>query len=175
MQKVLIGLMVLAVSGCLAPQKKEAVAPVDLSELLSPGCYTVDLFDKYRIEYPDANVPRDVSDFLGVWKNGAWDGRLCHDLYITKASADGTVELIDAYGPDTKSGRDAVVFKRTGKVENGVLSFTSVGASPVSYQLNGDFLSGKRLDAYGRYEITMSREVGVALVPVPPIKPVRRS
>ena len=56
-----------------------------------------------------------------------------------------------------------------------MLTFTSVGGASVSYQLseNGDFLLGKRIDALGRYVITMARRDGVAMPPIPPKKPVR--
>ena len=155
------------------PQKRAQIE-VDIAKRLSPGCYTVDLFEEYRIEYPEAGVPAEASQFLGVWKNGAWNGRWCHDLYVTKANPDGTVNVIDAYGPDG-GGREATVFKRVGKVENGVLSFHSQGSAPVEYRIIDEYLVGERRDAFGKYEITMSREIGIALVPIPPRKPVRQS
>ena len=170
-------LFILAVMGALAActAQKRAEVQVDLSKKLSPGCYTVDLFDPYRIEYPSADVPTDVRKFLGVWKNGAWGGRTCHDLYITRAYADGRVDVIDAYGPNTSAGREATVFKRTGVVKDGVLTFFSRGQAEVQYRVQGDYLLGQRVEKLGKFEITMSREVGIAEVPIPPVKPVRRS
>ena len=173
MQRLSAIAFVFVLTACTA--EKRAEVQVDLSKKLSPGCYTVDLFDPYRIDYPAAEVPRDVRQFLGVWKNGAWNGRICHDLYITRAYPDGTVDVIDAYGPDRGNGSEATVFKRKGTVKDGVLSFQSVGSAPVNYRLVGEFLVGSRIDAFGKYEITMSREVGLAEVPIPPVKPVRRS
>ena len=173
MQKLLAAIAVLAIAAC-SPQKRAQVQ-VDLSKKLSPGCYTVDLFDPYRLEYPEAGVPAEASKFLGVWKNGAWGGHWCHDLYITKAYPDGTVDLLDAYGPNRKSGDEAVVFKRKGKVENGVLTFFSRRQAPVSYRIVDGYLLGERIDAFGKHEITMSRERKVAIVPIPPVKPSRRS
>ena len=140
---------------------------------LAADCYTVDLFDPYNIEYPEAGVPKESSAFLGVWKQGAWNGSWCHDLYVTKVYADGRVDVIDAYAPG--GNNDATVFKRTGRIENGVLKFKSIGSAEVSYTVNGNFLIGKRLDKFGRSEITLNRDIGLALVPVPPVKPVRRS
>lgn len=172
MRKLLAIVAVLAVAGCVKPEKRAALE-VDLSKRLSPGCYTVDLFDPYQIEYPAANVPKEVRQFLGVWKNGAWGGRTCHDLYITQAFPDGRVTVIDAYGPDSNSGRDATVFTRTGIVSNGVLTFQSIGSAPVNYRMVGEFLVGERLDAFGKFEITMSREEALAEVPIPPVKPAR--
>ena len=173
MQRLFAFACMIAITAC-TPQKRAEIQ-VDLSKKLSPGCYTVDLFDPYRIEYPAAEVPGDARKFLGVWKNGAWNGKVCHDLYVTKAYPDGTVDVIDAYGPNRGRGREATVFKRKGTVKDGVLSFHSVGAAPVNYRLEGEYLVGSRIDAFGKYEITMSREDGLAEVPIPPRKPVRRS
>lgn len=166
-------LAIAALAGCTA--EKQAKVKVDLSKKLSPGCYTVDLFDPYQIEYPAADVPEGSRNFLGVWKNGAWGGRICHDLYITKVLANGDVELIDAYGPDRANGREATVFKRRGQIKDGVLSFYSYGRAPVRYRLVGQYLVGERRDAFGKFEITMSRADGLAGTPVPPKRPTADS
>jgi hypothetical protein len=179
----------LAIAGCT--EEKQAAVEVDVSKGLSPGCYTVDLFDPYTIHAPAPEVPEEARAFLGVWKNGAWGGHWCHDLYITKAFADGTVELLDAYGPYREAGYEATVFKRRGRVEDGVLKFTSRDRSHVEYRIVGGYLVGERKSTLGTFEITMSREEGingpvvtqaedsagavpaVAMVPLPPRKPVR--
>jgi hypothetical protein len=187
----------LAIAGCA--EEKQAEVEVDVSKRLSPGCYTVDLFDPYTIHAPGPDVPEEARAFLGVWKNGAWGGHWCHDLYITQAFADGTVELLDAYGPYREAGIEATVFKRTGRVKDGVLTFTSRDRSPVEYRIVGGYLVGERKGTLGTFEITMSREDGledvshagrhagrhaalaagavaipaVAQVPVPPRKPLR--
>ncbi|MEO1494355.1 MAG: hypothetical protein AAFV19_19575 [Pseudomonadota bacterium] len=160
-----------ALAACVQPKPKEKV---DLSTKLKPGCYTVDLFDPYRIEYPDAAVPADARQFLGVWKNGAWNGNWCHNLYVTKVHADGRVDVLDTHGPSPYTGVDATAFKRTGSIKNGVMSFRIDGL-PVSYRLVDGFLVGQRKLKTGELEITMSREDGIAQVPIPPVKPVRRS
>jgi hypothetical protein len=183
----LLGL--LAIAGCA--EEEQAAVEVDVSKRLSPGCYTVDLFDPYTIHQPAPDVPEDARAFLGVWKNGAWGGHWCHDLYITEAFADGTVELLDAYGPYRDAGIEATVFKRRGRVEDGVLKFTSRDRSPVEYRIVGGYLVGERKGTLGTFEITMSREEGpegattrhartlpgivpaVAEAPLPPRKPLR--
>lgn len=162
----------IGLTACVSAEKRAEVE-VDLSKRLSPGCYTVDLFDPYRIEYPLPEVPAVNRKFLGVWKNGAWGDSWCHDLYITQVYPDGSVDVIDAYGPKPNTRIEAHVFKRKGKIENGVLSFYSKGQSPVTYRLVGEFLVGERLDAFGKHEITMSREFGLAEVPIPPRNPRR--
>jgi hypothetical protein len=172
MRRLLAVAVTIGLAGCVSAEKRAEIE-VDLSKRLSPGCYTVDLFDPYRIEYPLPDVPAESRKFLGVWKNGAWGDNWCHDLYVTQVHADGTVDVIDAYGPKPNSTIDAHVFKRKGKIENGVLTFQSRFNSPVSYRLVGEFLVGERLDAFGKMEITMSREFGLAEVPIPPRNPRR--
>ena len=165
----------LALAGCgLQSAKPGKVAPT-LADKLSLGCYTVDLFDPYRLQFPESGVPKEYRPFIGVWKDAAWNGEWCHDLYITEIKPDGTVTLLDAHGPYLKLGHEATVFKRTARIENGVLSFISVGKAPVTYRLaeNGRFLIGNRIDAFGKYEITMARTDGFAQVPLPPKKPRR--
>lgn len=177
MRRLLAVVGLLAVAGCA--EKKQAQIEADISKGLSPGCYTVDLFDPYEIETPGPDVPADAAAFLGVWKNGAWGGHWCHDLYITRAFADGSVELLDAYGPYRAANIEATVFKRRGKVNDGVLTFRSQGRSPVNYRIVDGYLVGERRGTLGTFEITMSRVDGsgvapaVAQVPLPPRKPVR--
>jgi len=159
-----------ALTACVQPKPKKTV---DLSDKLSPGCYTVDLFDPYQIEYPATEVSAENRKFLGVWKNGAWNGNWCHDLYVTKVYADGRVDLIDTHGPNPHSGIDATAFKRSGRIQDGILFVQSNGVT-TRYRIVQDFLVGERTDIYGDFEITLSREDGLAQVPVPPVKPVRR-
>lgn len=181
MKRLAAAIGLLAIAGCA--EEKQAEVKIDLADRLSPGCYTVDLFDPYKIENPAPDVPQDAREFLGVWKNGAWGGRWCHDLYITKAFSDGGVELLDAYGPYREAGIEATVFKRRGHVKDGVLSFTSQHGSPVEYRIVGHYLVGERRGTLGTFEITMSREDGLATamgtapalaqVPMPPRKPLK--
>lgn len=171
MRRIVVLLALGALAAC-APERKAKIE-VDLRERLSPDCYTVDLFDPYRLEYPSAEVSAENRKFLGVWKNGAWGGNWCHDLYITKVSPDGTVELLDAYGPSAKHGHEATVYKRTGRIDKGVLTFMSHKQTPVSYKLAGEYLVGTRKDLFGTIEITMSRTDRLAEVPVPPRRPAR--
>jgi len=164
-----------AVAGCMPISKKtvQTAAP-DLSDQLSVGCYTVDLFDPYRIKYPQAGVSQENAKFLGVWKDGAWDGKWCHDLYITDVRPDGTVTLLDAYGPNKARKWEAQVYKRTGRITDGVLTFKGVLGAQLEYRLVGNrFLVGKRTDFVAKETITLAKSEGVALVPVPPRNPRR--
>lgn len=164
----------LALAACEMKPKKPEVVKTH-ADNLKVGCYTVDLFDPYRLQFPDNGVPRENSKFIGAWKDAAWNGEWCHDLYVTEVRADGTAVLLDAYGPSTKQNVEATVFKRTARIADGVLTFTSLGGATVAYRLskNGDFLLGRRVDALGASEITMARRDGVAVPPIPPKKPRR--
>ena len=173
MQRLCVAALAVALAAC-APVAKKPTKVVDLSDRLSVGCYTVDLFDPYRIEYPTAGVSAENAKFLGVWKDAAWDkDNWCHDLYITDVRPDGTVTLLDAYGPNPKRGWEAQVYKRTAQIVDGALTFNSIGRSQVTYRLQGDFLVGTRKDFFTTQEITMGRSEGVALVPIPPRNPRR--
>lgn len=175
MRRLVVLAALLALAGCdlLGPRKKPEPVVADLSKRLKVGCYTVDLFDPYKLKSPAAGVPIGNSRFIGVWKDAAWNGEWCHDLYITEVRPDGGVTLLDAYGPYKRQGREATVFKRQAKISNGVLSFTSIGEAKVSYRLSADgrYLLGKRTDIGGDYDITMLRHDGIPLPPIPPVKP----
>jgi hypothetical protein len=161
MRNSLAALAVLAVAGCGGSEPEQVVA-VNLGDQLSPGCYTVDLFDPFTIEPPAPEVAQEAQKFLGVWKNGAWNGKWCHDLYITRVDADGSVVVLDAYGPFSAAGLEATVFRRQGTLKDGVLTLHSRGGT-VKYQREGDYLVGTRKGTLGKMEITMSREENVAI------------
>lgn len=169
-----------ALAGCGGGLKQgdpveAAPASAGLTNDLSIGCYTVDLFDPYRINYPGADVPVQYAKFLGVWKDGSWNNEWCHDLYVTDVQPDGTVTVLDAYGPYPKLNVEAQVYKRTGRIdEEGVLNLISLGGANVTYRLVDDaYLVGRRLSLWGKYDITMARHEGVAIVPIPPRNPRR--
>jgi len=148
-----------ALIGC-APERRAAVVESGPPVVrLSPGCHTVDLFDPYEIQRHGAEVPVEYANFLGVWKNGAWGGTWCHDLYVIRVEADGSVDLLDAHGPNPPV-HGATVFRRMGRIDGGVLSFTSVGGARVEYRVVGKYLVGERKGALGTVGITMSRVQG---------------
>ena len=175
---IMAGCAALALAGCnlgTTKSEKAPVAAVNHHANLSLGCYTVDLFDPYHLKEPAPETPPELAGFVGVWKDAAWNGVWCHDLYITEVRPDGTVVLLDAYGPYKPGKLEATVFKRNATIKDGVLRFTAIGGAVVSYELagNGKYLVGKRLDALGRYEITMQKVDGFAMVPVPQANPAR--
>lgn len=174
MKRYVAAAAMLALAGC-AKEEPVEVAVVDLSEKLSPGCYTVDLFDPYTIENPPPEVAQEAHQFLGVWKDGAWNGTWCHDLYITQVAADGSVTVLDAYGPLRPAGLEATVFRRVGKLKDGVLTFHSRGGT-VEYRRDGNYLVGMRKGTLGQMEIIMHRQDDIAIgTPIDPKPFVRKS
>lgn len=174
MRTFILVVMTAVVTACMPAEKTTAVATgPSLEDQLSPGCYTVDLFDPYRINYPGGGVSQDQAAFLGRWTDAAWNGDWCHELYITDIASDGTVSLLDAYGPYPKLGIEAQVFRRTAKIKDGELSFTSVAKAGVTYKMQDGYLIGRRIDLWGEYDVTMAKRQGVALVPIPPRNPRR--
>ena len=175
-QRLLILLLALGIAACNPLKNKQAQGPDPErhAKNLRPGCYTVDLFDPYKIEYPDATVPGDVRQFLGVWRQGGWDGEWCHDLYVTAVYPDGTAVVLDLHGPYTKYGVEATVFKRKGKIKDGVLTLNSIGYASVTYRREGDYLLGYREGVHGKLNATLIREERIALVPIPIANPRRK-
>lgn len=173
MQRLLMVLLALVISGCV-PMNAKKTAGDPHAKNLSPGCYTVDLFDPYRLEYPAEGVSAEAREFLGVWRQGAWGGDWCHDLYVTAVYPDGTVDVLDLYGPKRDVGIEATVFKRKGRIEDGALKLNSIGFATVSYRREGKYLLGFRDGIHGDFNATMIREERVAQVPLPPVNPRRK-
>lgn len=174
MQRMIMVLLALAIAGC-APLKAKKTTVDPYAKDLRPGCYTVDLFDPYVLQYPEEAVPAANRDFLGVWRQGDWGGNdWCHDLYVTAVYPDGSVDVLDLHGPKRDSGLEATVFKRKGFIENGVLTLKSIGYATVNYRREGQYLLASRDGIHGKYSAVMVREEKVAQVPIPPANPRRQ-
>ena len=173
MQRLLMVLTALAIAGCV-PMKAKKQASDPYAKDLSPGCYTVDLFDPYILQYPEEAVPAAHREFLGVWRQGAWGGNWCHDLYVLAVYPDGTADVLDLYGPKRDSGVEATVFKRRAFIKDGVLNVNSIGFAKVEYRREGRYLLGARDGVHGKFNAVMVREEKVAQVPIPPVNPRRR-
>lgn len=134
---IILGAALLAGACSFGP--KEAPPPAR-----SGPCYTVDLFDKYRIKKPGAGVNAEMAALLGEWGNGAWDGEWCHDLYVLEVRKDGVAKVIETFGPSQNWGRRAAAFRRTGSVSrDGVLTLTA-GNVVSKYRVRNGQLHGER-------------------------------
>jgi hypothetical protein len=130
----------LTAAGCGAPAKK--TQPVLESNLIQPDCYTVDPFQKLRI----AKAPKGLSDtmraFLGAWGGGAWNGSVCHDLYVLKVEASGAAVMFDAHGPGYTN--DATAFTRRGQIGDDGRLRVRKGKAQVEYWVENGQLHGVR-------------------------------
>lgn len=165
--------LLLACVACVAcahkPEKTEVKPVADYSQYTDSSCYTVDLFDEWKIAPPAADVPDRYKGYLGDWGNGAWNGNWCHDLRVLKVTADGRVDVLDMHAPDANLKYPATVFRRKGIIDkDGNLRF-SYGRETHVYRLDGRFLVGKREGKLGQYKIALTRK---DVVPLPPTRPV---
>ncbi|MEM9060297.1 MAG: hypothetical protein AAGD13_07510 [Pseudomonadota bacterium] len=173
MQRLLILVMIATLAACMPQSKRPVKAGDPHAKNLVPNCYTVDLFDPYFLQYPDEKVSAEAREFLGVWRQGAWGGDWCHDLYVTAVYPDGSVDVLDLYGPLYDANIEATVFKRKGQIRDGQLIISSIGFAQAIYRREGRYLLGKRSGIHGDFNITMVREERVAEVPIPPRNPRR--
>lgn len=143
-------------------------------------CYTVKLFDPYRLAKPQEGTPVEFSRYVGVYKYAAWNGFWCHDLYVIDVGPDGTARILDAYGPNANQGREATIFQRTGRVQDGELRFVSLGGAKVKYRLSSDNkrLFAERNEGFRNYKATAERVDGLKGLPkgmlVSPTPPRRK-
>ena len=153
----------LAVAGCGGDAKKVAgdganlTAAAKSNPLVQPDCYTVDPYVPPKIAKPRSDVPDDMRAFSGLWGGGAWDGRVCHDLYVLQIEPSGTVVMFDAHGPGF--GYDATAFTRKGEIgEDGRLRVQK-GKATVEYWIEDGRMHGVRRIGPLSNRIIMARKI----------------
>lgn len=129
----------LAAAGCAEPVKK---APVVAVNLIQPDCYTVDPFQKLKIAKAPKGLPDEMRAFLGAWGGGAWDGAVCHDLYVLKVESSGAAVMFDAHGPGYTN--DATAFTRRGQIGDDGRLRVRKGSAQVEYWVENGQLHGVR-------------------------------
>lgn len=148
----------LAVAGCGVGDKVGDI-PADSaqSKLIQPDCYTVDPYVPPKIAKPRSDVPEEMRAFLGKWGGGAWDGRVCHDLYVLQVEPTGTVVMFDAHGPGFRT--DATAFTRRGEIgEDGRLRVRK-GNALVEYWIEDGKLYGVRKQRNHENKIIMTKKI----------------
>jgi hypothetical protein len=146
----------LAVAGCGVGDKVGEI-PSDAAQtkLIQPDCYTVDPYVPPKIAAPRKDVPDAMSAFSGKWGGGAWDGTVCHDLYVLQVESSGTVVMFDAHGPGFS--HDATAFTRRGEIgEDGRLRVRK-GHAMVEYWIEDGRLHGVRKQRNHENKIIMSK------------------
>ncbi|MEM9099296.1 MAG: hypothetical protein AAGC79_12320 [Pseudomonadota bacterium] len=168
MKRLLISALCVVLAACGPEKKAAAPAPEALptyANLRDSDCYTVDLFDPVQIKAPGSDVPVQYHGFLGEWGGGAWNGKWCHDLVIYEVRANGEVELLSMHAPNFEIGYPPTVFKRTAVIDiNNTLRLVA-GDDRMVYNLDRQFLVGKRTGKRGDYQIALTRK-GSAPFPV---------
>ena len=104
--------------------------------LVQPDCYTVDPFTRLRFAKPPKSLPDGMRAFAGRWGGGAWDGAVCHDLYVLKIDKAGEAILFDAHGPGFSN--DATAFTRRGRITRDGRLVVRKGAAKVEYWIAED-------------------------------------
>lgn len=173
MRPILVLALCLATLGCAEQTRSVQIAAAPPApapqEVDGAECYTVELFDKVKVQKPARDVPPEYTQFLGKWEKGAWNNLWCHDLLVTSVTKDGTVEVFDMHGPYDPWGQPASAFKRVGKIEpDGQLRFAN-GSDTLSYRLEGARLHGTRAGKLGTLTVEL-RQAG--RVPLPTPKPL---
>lgn len=134
------------------PPKKASLE----DRVVKPDCYTVDPYHPIPISEPGSEVPDRMSAFLGAWGGGAWEGAVCHDLWVMEVEPDGSALMFDAHGPGFHP--DATAFTRKGRVtEDGRLRVRK-GRAVVEYWIDGGRLHGERRIGQRVQRIILSRK-----------------
>lgn len=88
---------------------------------------------------PSQDVPKHISQFSGVWTDGAWDGILPHVLIVENVARDGGAVVIYATGDGPEWKLKPAWTRTTGKIENSQLViFLQDGKARALYRLEGD-------------------------------------
>jgi hypothetical protein len=124
--------------------------------VVKPDCYTVDPYHPIPIADPNPDAPSDMNAFLGAWGGGAWDGAVCHDLWVMEVEPDGTAVMFDAHGPGFHP--DATAFTRTGRIDGDGRLHVRKGRAEVQYWIEDGRLWGERRIGKRVQRIIMSRK-----------------
>lgn len=128
----------LVLAACGASEKPKAPEV----SLIQPDCYTVDPFRPIKIKRPVNGAPSSHAALLGAWGGGAWDGVVCHDLWVMEVDAAGKALLFDAHGPGFHP--DATAFTRRGEIGSDGRLRVRQGAASVEYWVENGQLHGLR-------------------------------
>lgn len=171
-RSALLTLVVSGLSGCLGADMlpsmpdipkafsfgsaKPVVVEAKANPLIRPDCYTVDPYKPIRIAKPDPKAPAKSAAYLGQWGGGAWNGTVCHDLWVMEVGADGHVLMFDAHGPGFRN--DATGFLRRGEITPDGRIRVRKGGAMVTYWIEDGMLHGERVSGAHRDQIIMAKK-----------------
>jgi hypothetical protein len=87
----------------------------------------------YRVEPPAPQVPPQMQAFSGPWI-GAWDAGVCNAIVIESIQPDGTVRILDVFGPVGTNPPGQLRY--AGKIAGNTLT-SSGPTQSVQFTLNG--------------------------------------
>ena len=98
-----------------------------------------------KIVAPSADVPEEYAQFSGIWKDGKWDGILCHQLAVEMIDAKGNAKLVYSWGTALRWRINQPGYQRLrGEIADGKLKTITMNRGKVTYWLkNPDTMSGK--------------------------------
>ena len=99
------------------------------------------------ISYDSADMTNG-GGFLGVWADGAWNGRVCGGLIVKAEHADGTADVIYVYAP--RGSQHATILHPSAQISDNTLSFQDSENGHFSFVRVGGMLSGRFVDARQR-------------------------
>lgn len=145
------GALAAGLAGCTEPEKPQQID----ASLVQPDCYTVDLYSPPPYRRPNGDVPASHSAFLGQWGGGAWNGLVCHDLWVLDVDAAGRVLMFDAHGPGFFP--DATMFERVGEIDEDGRLRVRKGSAEVEYWIEDGRMFGIRRRGTQEIRIVMER------------------
>lgn len=113
---------------------------ISLAGLGSPvAAEEVALPSTVSIVNPSEDVPKNISQFSGVWTAGAWDGILPHALIIENVAGDGSAVVVYATGEGPEWKAKPSWIRTSGKIKNSQLVvLLRDGKARALYHLEGD-------------------------------------
>lgn len=145
------------VFGVVACGAKKEIEPV-VTFPNAIDCRTVKLFDQ-NMEPPSSEIPAEWRVFAGHWGNGAWDGKLCHEIVVEAIYPNGTARVVELQGDYAPWNRWPTAFRRTGVfTEDGALVLPIGADDSMTYRHDGGVI-------YGVWEQGPGYQVGVTLTP----------
>jgi hypothetical protein len=124
-----------------------------------------------KVNAPAADVPTNVSRFVGAWAHGVWDGVLPHVLIIETVDSTGRAQVVYAVGDSAEANVTRGYRRMTGRIVADVLTFDLGEGASVVYHIDGDSLRGTYTSRRRRSTITLTRATVADAMAVPATVP----
>jgi hypothetical protein len=128
-----------------------AVAPAAGAETLNMCGQSV----QYTVAPPSPQVPANLRAFSGLWI-GNWPTGICNAIVIESVLPDGTVNILDVYGPD-EAGKPGGTMRYAGKIVGNTLTSSGRTNSIELTQVGATQLAASYLSATAQARGTFNR------------------